>query len=207
MNFLDELIEETIRNLKGNNMQAFYVETKEEAMRKVLGLIPENSTIGFGGSESLKEIKIFQNLKKKSCRILDWVNVNSKEESLEIRRNSFFADFYLSSANAVTQDGKLVNVDGNGNRVAAIAFGPKKVIIVAGKNKLVKNEEEAIERIKNHAAPKNAERLNKETPCRSTKKCMDCRSADRICCVTAITGWQRNKGRIVVILVNEDLGY
>jgi len=197
----------TMKNLEKNNMNALFVKTKEEALAKILESIPENTTIGFGGSKTLKQIGVRAALEKRNNKLLDWGNAKSGKEIAEIRKQSLFADVYLSSSNAVTQDGKLVNMDGTGNRVAAITFGPGKVIIVAGKNKIVENEAEAVERIRNIAAPATAKHFGKKTPCAITGKCMDCTSKDRICCVKVVHSWQRNSGRITVILVGEDLGY
>lgn len=204
---MDQVITTTMKNLEKNNMKTFFVETKEEALAKILELVPENSTIGFGGSKTLKQIGVFAALEKKSHKLLDWGRANSGEEAAEIRKQSLFADVYLSSSNAVTQDGKLANIDGTGNRVSAITFGPKKVIIVAGKNKIVENEERAVERIRNVAAPATAKHFGKKTPCVITGKCMDCSSRDRICCTKVVHSWQRVPGRINVILVDEELGY
>jgi len=205
---MDQIIETTIENLEKNNMNAYYAESKEDALAKVLELVENNSVVGFGGSITTQELNIFEELKnKKECTILDWINVNSKGEGYELKRDNFKSDVFISSSNAITEDGKLVNIDGNGNRVAAITFGPNKVIIIAGKNKIVKNQEEGIERIKNVAAPLNAKRLNKKTPCVNTGKCMDCNSPNKICCTTVIHEWQLRKGRINVIIINENLGY
>lgn len=202
-----EMIAKTMKNLEKNNMKPFFVETKEETLAKILDLIPENATIGFGGSETLKQVGVFAALEKKKYTLLDWGNAKSREQGMEMRKQSLFADIYLSSSNAITQDGKLVNMDGTGNRVSAITFGPKKVIIVAGKNKIVENEEKAVERIRNIAAPITAKRLGKKTPCVLTGKCMDCTSKDRICCTKVVHSWQKAPERINVIIVDEDLGY
>ena len=205
---MDEIIKETIENLEKNNMPTFFVENKREALVKVIELAEENSVVGFGGSVTIQELNVLQELKdKKGCKILNWIDTASKEEVQKLKRENFKSDVFLSSTNAITQDGLLVNVDGTGNRTAAITFGPKKVIIIAGKNKIVKNQEEAIERIRNIAAPMNAKRLNKKTPCVETGKCMDCNSPDKICCTTVNHGWQLTKARINIIIINEELGY
>jgi len=204
---MDQAIITTIKNLEKNNMKTFFVETREEALAKILDSVPENATIGFGGSKTLKQLGVFVVLEKKNYKLLNWENAKSREEGIEIRKQSLFADVYLSSSNAITQDGKLVNMDGTGNRVSAITFGPGKVIIVAGKNKIVENEEKAVERIRNIAAPATAKHFGKKTPCVITGKCMDCTSKDRICCIKVVHSWQKTPGRINIILVNEDLGY
>ncbi len=201
------MIKAVMGNLEKNNMRCFFAETKEEALAKILDLVPENSTIGFGGSKTLEQVGVFAALEKKKCKILDWKRADSKEENMEIRKHSLLVDVYLCSSNAITRDGKLVNIDGTGNRVSAITFGPGKVIIVAGKNKIVENEEGGVERIRNVAAPVNAKHLGRKTPCVITGKCMDCASKDRICCTKVVHSWQKTPGRINVILVDKDLGY
>ncbi len=204
---MDEIITKTIENLKNHNIDAFYVENKEDAVKKVLELIPSNTKIGFGGSMTLKDLNIFNHLREKGCEILDWTDpTKSIEENVKTRKMNFFADYYLSSSNAVTMEGELVNIDGRGNRVAAMTYGPEKVIVIIGKNKIVKDREAAFERIRKTAAPLNAKRLNKKTPCTAKGECQDCNSPDRICRTTVIHNNQYTN-RMSVIIINEDLGY
>jgi len=201
-------VERTMNNLVRNNMMAFYVENKDEVVDKVAELIKEGETVAVGGSVTLVETGVLEHLRAGRYNFLDRYRKGlTKVEIEEIYRKSFFADTYLTSTNAITEDGELYNVDGNGNRVAAMIYGPKSVIVVAGINKIVKNIDEAVERVRRIAAPANTIRLNKNTPCTKTGYCVDCRTEDRICCSYTIFRQQREKDRIKVILVGESLGY
>ena len=154
------------------------------------------------------ETGIIEHLRIGRYNFLDrYMDGLSRTQIEEIYRKSFFTDTYLTSTNAITEDGELYNVDGNGNRVAAMIYGPKSVIVVAGINKIVKNVDEAVERVRRVAAPANSIRLNKNTPCTKTGYCANCRTDDRICCTYTVFGQQREKNRIKVILVGESLGY
>ena len=196
-----------IDNLEKRNMNGFYADSKEKAADKVLELLEEDSSVSWGGSMTLKEINLFDKLQKKNFELLDRSQAENSQQKEEIYHQALNADFYLMSSNAVTQDGKLVNVDGNGNRLAALIYGPKKVIIVAGINKVTIDEESAIKRVRNQAAPANAIRLNQNTPCAETGYCNSCQIEDTICCQTVITRRSRQKNRINVILVGENLGF
>lgn len=174
--------------------------------------IPEGSVVAFGGSMTLAETGTLELLREwdKAGRItlLDRGKPGlSPAEIDEVLRRSFFADVYLTSVNALTEDGFLYNVDGNGNRVAAMIFGPKKVLVIAGTNKLVPDREGAVERVRQIAAPQNAKRLNRGTPCVQTGHCCDCLHSDRICCTYTFFGLQRDPNRMHVILIDEVLGY
>lgn len=199
--------EKLVQALNSRNMEAFYVETKEDALKKALDLIPEESLIGWGGSMSIGEIGLTDALKSGNYRILDRDVAKTPEERERITREMFFCDYFLTSCNAVSEDGILVNIDGNGNRVAAIVFGPSHVIMVVGMNKVVKTEADALSRARNEAAPINAQRFGLQTPCSTTGSCADCKSMDTICCQFLTTRFSKHKGRIKVILVNEDLGF
>lgn len=199
--------EKLIKALKKRNMEAFYVENKAEAKKKVLELIPEKSSIGWGGSMTLNEIDIFKELRKGDFKLFDRSKAETDEEKAEIEHQALSSDYFLMSSNAITQDGKLVNVDGNGNRLAALIYGPKNVIIIAGVNKIRIDEETARKRVRNQAAPANATRLDIKTPCVKTGYCSDCQVEDTICCQTVITRRSREKVRIKVILVGEKLGF
>ncbi|HOD93338.1 MAG TPA: lactate utilization protein [Clostridia bacterium] len=196
-------INNVISNLNKNNMQAVYVEDRSQAIELVKEMLFKNASIVTGGSVTLSECGITQMLSDEGYNILD----RSDKSAM------FNADFLLSSTNALTEDGILYNVDGASNRVACLCYGPKKVIIIAGINKVVKNIEQAVLRVKHIAAPKNCVRLNRKTPCAHTGRCISddinigCASPDRICCNYVITAMQRDKGRITVIIVNEELGY
>lgn len=196
-----------IENLEKRNMQGFFVKNKEEALQKALSLIPNKSTICWGGSQSIIQIGLIDELYKRDYTLFDRAKATNQEEIDEIYRQAFLSDFYLASANAITLDGKIVNIDGTGNRVAAMIYGPKNVILIVGINKIAKDEASAIERVKNYASPINAIRLNRNTPCTIKGNCYDCFSSDTICCVTSVQRFSRFKNRIKVILVDEELGY
>ncbi len=196
-----------IENLEKRNMQGFFVKTKEDALKKALELMPKKSTVCFGGSQSIAQIGLIDALHNEDYIVYDRAKANSQEEIDDIYRKAFTSDFYLASANAITLDGKIVNIDGTGNRVAAMIYGPKNVILIVGINKIAKDEASAIDRVKNYASPINAIRLNRKTPCAIKGNCYDCLADDTICCVTTVTRYSRYKDRIKVILVEEELGY
>ncbi|WIF94169.1 lactate utilization protein [Caminicella sporogenes] len=203
-----EKIKRTIENLEKNNMKGYFVENEADALKKIEEILNEGDTVSVGGSMTLFEIGVFNLLKNGKYIFLDRYEKGLTPQQIkEIYRKSFFADVYLTSSNAITENGELYNVDGRGNRVAAMLYGPDKVIIVVGKNKIVKNLEEAILRNKNLAAPANAKRLNRNTPCTKTGYCMDCSSKDRICNEYVLIKKQLDPDRIHVIIVNKDLGY
>lgn len=212
-------IEKTMENLKKNNIMPFYVKTKEEAKEKVKELLLKGAKVGVGGSMTLFECGIIDLLRSGDYDFLDRYKEGlSRDEINDIYRQCFFADAYLMSTNALTESGELYNVDGNSNRVAALLFGPASVIVVAGKNKIVKDLSEAVMRMKTIAAPKNAKRLSCRTYCAAAGECMDkertadamtkgCASPDRICANYTVTGQQRIKDRIKVIIIDEETGY
>lgn len=199
--------EKVIKSLQKRRMLGYYCQTKEEALNKAMEIITPKSTISWGGSQSIMEIGLIDKLKAGDYTLFDRATVQTKEEIDEIYKKAFSADYYLMSSNAITLDGKLVNIDGNSNRVAALVYGPSNVIIVAGMNKIENTEELALKRARNIAAPINAIRLNTNTPCASIGNCHDCKEDECICCNTVITRMSRIKDRIKVILVSEELGY
>lgn len=201
-------IEKTIDALNKNGMCGYLVEGRDELIQKIKDLVPKGSLVGCGGSASLLEMKVIDFIREYDYEFLDrYESGLSKEELKNLHRKSFFADAYFTSTNAITQNGELYNVDGNGNRVAAMLYGPDKVIVVCGVNKIVKNIEEAITRNEQISAPANTKRLNTKTPCKETGYCMDCSSMDRICCEYTVIKKQRTLNRIHVIFINENLGY
>ena len=209
-------LEKTAKALEKNNMQAFVADTCEEACEIVKGLLREGARISCGGSMTLNECGVMDIMRSGKYDFLDRAKASSPEEVGEIYRKAFFCDAYLSSSNAITENGELYNVDGNCNRVAAITFGPKQVIIVAGRNKVVRDLDAAIDYVKRVSAPANAVRLSLDTPCASLGECAGanidnmcsgCKSDKRICCGYVVTGYQRDPERIKVVLVNEELGY
>lgn len=205
---IEKRVQRTIENLKKNNMNGYFVEDEKEAIKKIEELLTEGDTVSVGGSMTLFETGVIELLRKGKYNFLDRYQEGLTPEDIkEMYRKSFSADAYLTSSNAITEDGELYNVDGRGNRVAAMIYGPDKVIIVAGVNKIVKDLDEAIERNRQWAAPANAKRLNKNTPCAKTGYCMDCNSEDRICNEYVLIRKQTDKERIHVIIVNKELGY
>lgn len=201
-------INRTLESLRKNNMESFLINTHEELINKIEELVDANSKVSFGGSMTLFETKVMEHLRSGRYELLDRYKEGlTQQEIKEIYRESFFCDAYFTSTNAITEEGELYNVDGNGNRVAALLFGPKKVIIVAGVNKIVKNIDEAIKRNREVAAPANAKRLNKKTPCTKVGFCMDCKSPEKICREYTIIRSQKDNDRIHVIFINENIGY
>ena len=211
-------IEKTIEALKANRMEVYYVQTPEEAKALALSMIPEGSTCVNGGSVTLAQTGIIDELKNGNYNYVDRMIPDlTQEQKDDAMRAAFGADFYLSSANAITEDGELYNVDGNSNRVAALLWGAKNVIVVAGVNKLVKDLDEAVLRVKTIAAPKNAVRLSCNTPCAKLGHCISldrnggmtdgCKTPARICANFTIMAYQRHANRTKVILVGTELGY
>ena len=204
----EQKIERTIQALEKNNMKGYLVKNKEELLEKIQELVKEDSLVGCGGSMTLFETGVIDFLRSGKYKFLDRYEANLTPEDIkEIYRKTFSADAYFTSTNAITENGELYNVDGNGNRIAAMLYGPDKVIVVTGVNKIVKDVNEAIRRNESIAAPANAKRLDTKTPCKSTGYCMDCNSNDRICCEYTLIKRQRSKNRIHVIILNEKFGY
>lgn len=210
-------INRTGENLRKNNMEFYYAETRDDVPGIVESLIKEGDVITNGGTMTMAECGLTELLNSSKYKYLDRTKM-SPEEVQKLYIDAFSADVYISSSNAITEDGVLYNVDGNSNRVAAIAYGPKSVIIIAGYNKIVKNLAEAELRVKTIAAPANCERLSCETYCKEKGECLSlskpehemcdgCSSSARICCNYLVSAYQRHKGRIKVIIVGEELGY
>ena len=198
------LSEKVINGLNSRNMTGYYAPTKAEALKKALSLIPEGSSVTMGGAMSAHEIGLVDALKEGNY---DFIDRDAYEDKRKAMLLAYDADFFLSSCNAITEDGILVNIDGNSNRVSAIAQGPRKVLFIVGMNKVCDDVDGAIKRARNVAAPINAQRFDIATPCKKTGSCMDCKSPDTICCQFLITRFSRHKDRIHVILVGEDLGF
>ena len=196
--------ERTIAGLQSRNMSGYYAGDKEEALRIALGLIPEGSSVTMGGCMSAHEIGLVDALKSGNY---DFIDRDAFENKRAAMLKAYDADVFLTGANAMTDDGVMINIDGNANRVSAIAQGPKKVIFIVGMNKVCPDTDTAMKRARNVAAPINAQRFGLKTPCSKTGKCFDCKSPDTICCQFLITRFSRHKDRIHVILVGEDLGF
>ena len=203
---LEKRIRRTMDALRANNMEAYYVKTAAEVRAFVEQLVPAGATVSNGGSVSLAETGVMELLAGGRYHSLDRSKAQG-DELAALYRQVFSADWYFASANAVTEAGEIYNVDGNANRVAAITFGPKNVLLVVGCNKLVKDMPTAEERVRQIAAPANTARLGCKTPCAVTGKCEDCHSPGRICCTAVVHRYQREQGRIKVLLVGEPLGF
>ena len=201
----NELLAQTvIKGLQSRNMSGYYAASREEALSIALSLIPEGSTATMGGGVSVHEIGLVDALKNGNYSFIDRDDYADKREAALL---AYDADVFLASCNAVTSDGVLVNIDGNSNRVSAIAHGPKKVIFIVGMNKVCDDVDGAMKRARDVAAVTNAQRFNISTPCSKTGTCMNCKSPDTICCQFLITRYSRHAGRIHVILVNDNLGF
>ena len=198
------LAQTVIKGLTSRNMTGYYAEDKEAACRIALSLIPEGSSVTMGGAMSAREIGLVDALKGGNYHFIDRDKMADKRAAMLA---AYDADFFLTSANALTDDGILVNIDGSANRVSAIAQGPKKVIVIAGMNKVCDDLDGAMKRARNVAAPINAQRFGLSTPCSKTGKCFDCKSPDTICCQYLITRYSKHPDRIHVILVNDTLGF
>ncbi|MDO5486655.1 MAG: lactate utilization protein [Sarcina sp.] len=193
-----------IKGLESRNMTGYYAETKEEALKIALSLIPEGCSVTMGGAMSAHEIGLPQALAAGNYNFIDRDKIEDKRAAMLA---AYDADYFLASANAMTEDGILVNIDGNANRVSAIAQGPKNVLFIIGMNKICIDVDSALKRARNVAAPTNAQRFGLDTPCAKTGSCMNCKSPDTICCQFLITRYSKHPGRIKVILVNDFLGF
>lgn len=198
------LAETVIKGLASRNMTGYYAETREEALQMALELIPEGASVGMGGCMSAQEIGLTDALQSGDYDFIDRDRTTNKREAMIA---TYDADYFISSVNAMTEDGVLINIDGNANRVSAIAQGPKYVVFIVGMNKIAPDVDSAMKRARNVAAPINAQRFGLATPCTRTGSCMNCKSPDSICCQILITRLSRHEGRIHVILVNDELGY
>lgn len=203
---MKNLVDITINNLENNGFQVEYFDNINIAKDYLLSKIDIETDVGIGGSMTIFDSKMHEELIKKGNKVY-WHWLCDSENKNTVLRNASNSNIYLSSSNAITSEGKLINIDGVGNRVTSMVYGHDKVYILVGINKIVENNEEAINRIKEVACPKNAERLNLNTPCRHTGKCNDCNSLDRMCNVTVILEKKPMKTDIEIIIINQKLGY
>lgn len=216
---MENTIKKTVENLRRNNMVPYVVEKGSDVLPLLKTLLPEGVTVGVGGSETLTKLGVISFLREGNYKFFDrYAKGLTRPEAVEVMRQSLLADVFLTSSNAVTEKGELYNVDGNGNRVAALCFGPKEVLVIVGANKIVKDIKAAEERVKKIAAPKNCQRLALPSPCSKTGECVSlslenrelcdgCATESRICSSYVISGYQRNKDRIKVIICKESMGY
>lgn len=201
------LAQKVIKGLESRNMSGYYAANKEEALKLALELIPEGSSVTMGGAMSAREIGLVDAVKSGKYNFIERENASTPEEKRKATMEGYDADYFLSSANAMTEDGIIVNIDGNSNRVSMIAHGPKHVLFIVGMNKICDDVDGAMKRARNVAAPINAQRFDINTPCKKTGSCMNCKSPDTICCQFLITRYSKHEGRIHVILVNDQLGF
>ncbi len=196
-----------VKNLKNRHFDAWYCDNREEALKKALELIPEGASVGWGGALSAQQIGLMDAVNAGPYRAIDRDKCKTPEEKLQAARDSLFADVFLTGANGLSLDGEMVNIDGTGNRVAAIVYGPKTVLVVAGMNKVTDTLEGAVERARTVAAPMNKQRFPNQTPCEVTGTCADCKAEGCICNQILITRHCRPVGRIKFIIVGEELGF
>lgn len=209
--YYENAAETIIKGLKKRQIEGFYCPDKESAVRKVLELIDEGSSIGWGGSMTLTESGLMEALKAAAPAsgydLIDRMKASTPKEVKEMNARLFTSDVFLMSTNAITYDGEMINIDGRGNRIAFLCYGPSKVIILAGMNKVVSDVETGVKRVRNFAAPPNTVRLKKNTPCSTTGRCGDCYATDSICSQILITRRSGDPERIKVVLVGDHLGY
>ena len=199
--------EKLIKNLKNRHFEAVYCENREQALKQALAWIPEGSSVGWGGARSAQEIGLMDAVRAGNYRAIDRDQAKTSAEKSKIEKDCLNADVFITGANGLSLDGQMVNIDGNGNRVAAIIYGPETVIVIAGMNKVVDTVEEAVKRARTVAGPMNEQRFLGNTPCAVTGICGDCKSEDCICNQIVITRHCRPSGRIKFIMVGEELGF
>jgi len=196
-----------IKNLQKRNMDGFYCETKEEAKEKVMSLINKDAVVGWGGTFTIDEVGIKEALKENNIKVIDRDTASTPAERLQLMKKALTSDVFLAGTNAITMNGELVNIDGAGNRLAAFCFGPDSLIVVAGMNKVVRDVESGIKRIRTDACVPNAIRYNLNTPCAKTGICAECTTPETICSQILVTRYSKPKNRIKVVLVGEELGF
>ena len=203
----DKLGPRVVKALEARHFEAWYFSTVEEAKEKVLSLIEKGKSIGWGGSYTLAETGILEAIKQGEYKIIDRDTAKDKAERKMLQKQALIADYFIMSANAISEDGVIVNLDGNGNRAAAMVYGPDNVIVVAGMNKVCKTVDDAVIRTRTIAAPVNAQRFDIKTPCKQTGSCANCKSPDSICSSMVISRLSFPAGKIKVILIGKDLGF
>lgn len=202
-----DLYLEMSKNFKSRNIDVKFFDTLEDVKNEIISLIPLECSIGIGNSKTLKEMNISKALKNKGNIVLDKTLAKSKEESKDLKKKSLLSDWYITGSNAISKDGYIVNIDHSGNRVAAMIYGPDNVIIVVGKNKICDSLDEAKDRVRNISAPLNAKRAGFNPPCLELKRCVDCKTDQRVCYNFLIIEGQYIKNRMKLFVVNEDIGF
>lgn len=205
--YYENLADSLIEKFNPRGIEGYYCETSSEALAMAKRFLTPDCSVSWGGSETLREIGLLDVLRSSDYIVYDRDTAKTPEEKALMYSKTVLSDFYFCSSNAITLDGELVNIDGNGNRVACLITGPKNVIVIAGMNKVVPDVKSAVARVRNMAAPPNALRLGLKTPCSSLGKCVNCVSDECICCHLVVTRKSRIPNRIKVILVGEELGY
>jgi len=201
------LAEKLVRNLKRRHYEAYFCKTREEAVEKITGLIPKGASVSWGGSMTIRDMGLTTRLKAGGYEVYDRDDVTTQEDKVRVYRKAFECDYYISSVNAISEDGVIVNIDGNGNRVAAITWGPERVILVVGLNKVCQDVDAAIKRARSEAAPVNMARFDFNTPCQKDGTCHNCMSPDSICNYISIQRMSHPAKRHIVVLVDDVLGY
>lgn len=196
-----------IKNLQRRGMEGHYFDTKEEAIEKAMSMIEQDKVVSWGGSYTIDELGIKKMLEEKQIAVIDRDKATSPQERVKLMKQALTADIFLTSTNAITMDGELLNIDGNGNRLAAFCYGPDSVIVIAGMNKVVTDLDIALKRARTEATVPNTFRTNSNTPCRATGKCSECVSPETICCQILVTRYCKPANKIKVILVGENLGF
>jgi len=202
-----EVINRLKENFRLRNIEVEYFVTLEDVKSYILNIIPNKCTVGIGHSLTLQKMNITNSLLERGNIVYDKELAKSREESLDLKKKALITSWYITGSNAISVDGRIVNVDHSGNRVAAIAFGPDKVIIVVGKNKIVDTVDEAIKRVKNISCPLNAKRAGFNPPCVIVNKCVECVSNERVCNILSIIEGQSDSNRIKLFIVNEECGF
>ena len=196
-----------IKNLQKRNMEGYYFDTKEEAIEKAMSLINQDAVVSWGGAYTIDELGIKNLLEEKQIAVIDRDKATSPQERVKLMKQALTADVFLTSTNAITMDGELLNIDGNGNRLAAYCYGPDSVIVIAGMNKVVTHLDDAMKKVRADATVPNTFRVNAQTPCHFTGKCTECTMNDTLCCQILVTRYCKPQNRIKVILVGEHLGF
>jgi L-lactate utilization protein LutC len=201
-------IDRTLKALQKNNMEARFIHSIDELVEVISQMVTDESTVAYGGSYTLVKLGLIDMFRNRNVKLLDRDKAGiAPEEKRRLQIEAFDSDFYFMSSNAITEDGELYNVDGSGNRVAALTYGPKNVVVIVGSNKIVRDIDEAVSRVERLAAPANCVRLNRKTPCVQTGVCMDCDSPERICNSYVVTKRQMVKDRVKVFILNDNYGY
>lgn len=204
----EKLASKVIKELEARHFEAYYAASKKEALEKAVSLIPKDDIVSWGGSFSVNEIGLIEKIKNENYKVIDRDLAKTPDERMALMRSALLCDTFLTGTNAMTESGELVNMDGNGNRVAPMIFGPKSVVIIVGINKIVHNLDDAISRVRHTAAPINTQRFpNKKTPCNVTGECGDCKSTDSICAYMSVIRLCIPPKKIKIIIVGENLGF